>query len=393
MASEWATVPLSELCTRITKGTTPTTLGRPFADRGVNFVKSEAITDDGRIDESTFAFIDSETHEALGRSILAEGDILFSMAGVYLGKTAVVPGSILPANTNQAVGIIRLDQARAVPRFIHYALSSPECRALVRRSVAQSAQPNFNLRDIGNLTVPVLLLPEQRAIAHILGTLDDKIELNGRMNETLEAMAQALFKSWFVDFEPFRDQGMDDSPMGPIPKGWRVGTLSDLCSVGLGGDWGQDEQFEGATQVRCLRGVDLGNLRYSGWANAPRRWVKRNSLGKRLLDDRDVLIAGSGVGPLGRPIWAVSELHECYEEPVVYSNFCKRLTATSPEVAAYLDQVLYRMRENGDIWEYATGTSLPNLDTDGLLHGCKVVIPSTPVLKQFHGIAVLYETT
>ena len=74
-------------------------------------------------------------------------------------------------------------------------------------------------------------LQEQCAIAHILGTLDDKIELNRRMNQTLEAMAQALFKSWFVDFEPFRDQGMQASPMGQIPVEWEVVALGDVATI------------------------------------------------------------------------------------------------------------------------------------------------------------------
>jgi type I restriction enzyme S subunit len=184
--------------------------------------------------------------------------VLFSMAGVYLGKTAVVPRSILPANTNQAVGIIRLDLEKAEPRFIHYVLSSPECRSWVLRSVAQSAQPNFNLSDIGNLPIPALPLSEQRGIAHILGTLDDKIELNRRMNETLEAMARALFKSWFVDFDPVRakaegrwkrgqslpglpahlfdlfPESFVDSELGEIPKGWEVKSFANTIEI-LGG--------------------------------------------------------------------------------------------------------------------------------------------------------------
>ncbi|MBE0430694.1 MAG: restriction endonuclease subunit S [Dehalococcoidia bacterium] len=74
-------------------------------------------------------------------------------------------------------------------------------------------------------------LAEQRAIAHILGTLDDKIELNRRMNQTLETMAQALFQSWFVDFEPFRDQGMQDSPLGEIPMGWKHKSVAEAIAV------------------------------------------------------------------------------------------------------------------------------------------------------------------
>jgi len=248
--SSYTTVPLRSLATRITKGTTPTTLGYSFLDQGVNYVKSESITEQGQIDTSKFAFIAPETHQALERSMLAEGDVLFSMAGVYLGKTAVVPDSILPANTNQAVGIVRLDQSKALPRFVHYALSSPSCRAIVRNGVAQSAQPNINLRDIGELRIPDFEIREQRHIADILGTLDDKIELNGRMNRTLEAIARAIFKSWFIDFDPVHAKaegreplGMDpetaalfpdsfhDSPLGKIPKGWEVAKIEDLGEV------------------------------------------------------------------------------------------------------------------------------------------------------------------
>ena len=72
---------------------------------------------------------------------------------------------------------------------------------------------------------------EQRAVARVLGALDDKIELNRKMSETLEQMARAIFKSWFVDFKPFRSEGMVDTPLGEIPTRWKVGTVADACSL------------------------------------------------------------------------------------------------------------------------------------------------------------------
>ena len=111
--------------------------------------------------------------------------------------------------------------------------------------------------DLANPKLSIPSLREQKRIAHILGTLDDKIELNRRMNATLEAMARALFQSWFVDFDPVRAKaagqtpaGMDsataelfpadfqDSELGEIPKGWTTTVLDDLASLILGGDWG-----------------------------------------------------------------------------------------------------------------------------------------------------------
>lgn len=111
--------------------------------------------------------------------------------------------------------------------FLYYRLK----RLDLNRTAVGSAQP---LVTQGGLKLVITEIPppiEQHAIAAILGSLDDKIELNRQMNQTMEAMAQALFKSWFVDFEPFRDQDMQDSPLGLIPKGWRVATIGDLGDI------------------------------------------------------------------------------------------------------------------------------------------------------------------
>ena len=134
-------------------------------------------------------------------------------------------------------------------------------------------------------------LDEQRAIAHILGTLDDKIELNRRMNETLEAMARALFKSWFVDFDPVRAKaqgqtppGMDpataalfpsefqESEVGPLPAGWRVGTLADVAEL-------NSESWSAKNAPPTVNYVDLSNTKWGKvestthytWADAPSR--------------------------------------------------------------------------------------------------------------------------
>ena len=247
MAGEWDEVRLGDLSEVITKGTTPTSLDYRFTEAGINFVKSESVTFDGWIDPSKFARIDAETHAVLKRSQLKEGDVLFSMAGVYIGKTAVVPKDILPANTNQAVGIVRLDRTRAHPRFIDYFLRNPSYNLFLNKLVSQSAQPNLNLAEIRNLPIALPSLAVQKAIAAALGTLDDKIELNRRMNATLETMARALFQSWFVDFDPVRAKldgrqppGMDaasaalfpsafdDTALGSVPRGWTRGSLGDV---------------------------------------------------------------------------------------------------------------------------------------------------------------------
>lgn len=247
---------LADVCTLITKGTTPTTVGSRFTDSGVNFIKSESLSYQGNIDKGKFAFIDAATHSMLKRSQIFQRDILYSIAGANLGKCGMATADMVPANTNQAVAIIRVDPCKASPEFVSYVLRDDSFVQRVLNGVAQSAQPNVNLGDIGRFRLPKLPLEVQVRIAALLKGLDDKIELNRRMNETLEAMAQAIFRDWFVDFGPTRRklegatdpltimgglvqdaeraQGLADlfpAALGDdgLPEGWRLGTLGDLA--------------------------------------------------------------------------------------------------------------------------------------------------------------------
>ncbi|RYD56781.1 MAG: restriction endonuclease subunit S [Sphingobacteriales bacterium] len=226
----WKEYKLKDLVTRITKGTTPSTLGGRFLDNGINFIKSEAVSYDGRIDKSCFVFIDEETHQKLKRSQLEKDDILFSMAGIFLGKNALVTEDLLPANTNQALAIIRLNQQKALPKYVHYFLRQPSVIDLVNNMSGQSAQPNINMEEIGSIDVRLPSPAEQQAIASILSSLDDKIDLLHRQNKTLEQLAETLFRRWFVEEaeEGWEEKSLYDAiklvgggtPKTSIPEYW-----------------------------------------------------------------------------------------------------------------------------------------------------------------------------
>ncbi|MHC1578910.1 MAG: restriction endonuclease subunit S [Dehalococcoidia bacterium] len=136
-------------------------------------------------------------------------------------------------NTIASTGFAVVTAKDAAPRYLYYYLTTKSFTAYLSQIADShtSAYPAINPDVIETAELLLPPLPEQRAIAHILGTLDDKIELNHRMNQTLEAMAQALFKSWFVDFEPFRAQGMQDSPLGEIPVGWEISSIGNEVAV------------------------------------------------------------------------------------------------------------------------------------------------------------------
>ena len=184
------------------------------------------------------------------RLLLENGDLLFARQSLVLegaGKCSIFLRDDEPVTFESHVTRVRLDQKKAHPGYYFYYLQSHHGRSAIRSIVEQGAGASgIRGSDLATLEVQWRPLPEQRAIAHILATLDDKIELNRRMNETLEAMARALFKSWFVDFDPVRakkegrDTGLPkriadlfsdrfvDSELGEIPEGWRVGALGDV---------------------------------------------------------------------------------------------------------------------------------------------------------------------
>ena len=185
---EWETVKLKEISNRVTKGTTPTTNGFKFQADGINFIKIEAIDDDGCFIEDKFAHINEECNESLRRSQLRENDILFSIAGA-LGRVALVNPSILPANTNQALAIIS-PQKGLNPKYLEQVLRSDLIQSQISRLKVGVAQNNLSLAQVSNFKIPFPSLEvqlqivseievEQRAIDEcktLIGTIENKIK-------------------------------------------------------------------------------------------------------------------------------------------------------------------------------------------------------------------------
>jgi len=229
----WKMTTLGNLLEKITKGTTPKSFSLDKND--INYIKSESLSYDGIIDQSKFAKITNETNNELKRSKLKENDILISMAGIFLGKCGVVKKEMLPANTNQAVAILTVNPTTDY-KFLWFKLRAKESVNYFNSIPSQSAQPNINFEEIKSLPIFLPLPTEQRAIAAVLSSLDDKIDLLHKQNKTLEQTAQAIFKEWFVHFNfPGATGKMIDSELGEIPEGWRVGKLGAEVETILGG--------------------------------------------------------------------------------------------------------------------------------------------------------------
>jgi type I restriction enzyme S subunit len=221
--------------------------GLPFARAG-NIRDGFQFDDADRFPEAAIGRVGNKTSEP--------GDVVFTSKGT-VGRFAFVR-----ADTPRFVYSPQLCFWRSLnrnviePRFLFYWMFGWEFNVQFKGVAGQTDMAEYvSLADQRKMHITLPPLPEQRAIAHILGTLDDKIECNRRMSQTLEAMARALFQAWFVDFEPVRAKlagrwrrgqslpglpahlydrfpnRLVDSPLGPIPEGWEVGTLGDLADI------------------------------------------------------------------------------------------------------------------------------------------------------------------
>ena len=181
----------------ITKGTTPTTLGFEFTENGVNFVKIECITEDCKFIVPKMLHISDECNKKLKRSILYEGDVLFSIAGA-IGRTAIVTKEILPANTNQAVAIIRLKKDCGLnAKFLNQMLHSSLIEKQVSVKKAGVAQINLSLADIGDFNVIVPPIEEQNQFATFVEqTEKTKAEVQKSLDE-LETLKKSLMQKYF----------------------------------------------------------------------------------------------------------------------------------------------------------------------------------------------------
>src|SRR6202166_2713536 len=176
----WRRQRVAEITLVVTKGTTPTTLGRQFTDGGVNFIKAEALNGDSGLDMAGVSNIDDEIHELLKGSVLQEEDVLVTIAGANVGKCGYVKAEHLPANSNQAVAIVRVNNSKAIPRFIYYFFKQPKIFAFCQNVGGQAAQPNVNLTVLKSISVPIPNRAIQFRIANILSSYDDLIENNRR---------------------------------------------------------------------------------------------------------------------------------------------------------------------------------------------------------------------
>ena len=370
----------------------------------------------GTIDYSEPAYVSNEIAEATKNWKVKEGDVLISMTGSgpnapqsLVGRVARVWKNEPDAWINQRVGrVCLLDEAPVYLDFIFYWLSLPQSQDyLVSNSSGSANQANISGKIIESLPCPKVDYQISKQIADLARKFDEKIILNSQTNQTLEEMAQAIFKSWFVDFDPVKakmngelPEGMDaataslfpeklvDTEVGELPEGWKLVPVGELLDKTIGGDWGKEEPDDKHTEVvRIVRGTDIPKLHGGAIASVPVRYVESKKLKTRKLERGDIVIEVSGGSkdqPTGRSLFISDNILKRLELPSEPASFCRRFKPKNYETGLLLTVHFQLMYQAGKTWEYQNqSTGISNFQTKYFLEAEHIVIPSDDVLDAF----------
>ncbi len=216
--------------------------------------------------DSSYEYVDDETQKKIARYIVNEGDIIISIVGT-IGLVAIIGSSL--DNANLTENCVKLIDLKGIDKeFLYYYLISDKGKNEIEKGVVGAVQAKLPIKNIQAIKIKAPVINDQKRIASILSTIDSKIECNRRINENLEQQAQALFKSWFVDFEPFKDQPFVESELGMIPQGWRVARIKDIphtLNTGKrpkGGAIASGVPSIGAEQLKGLCNYDYTKTKY-----------------------------------------------------------------------------------------------------------------------------------
>lgn len=269
-------------------------------------------------------------------------------------------------------------------RYLCYILNNKDLSGYI----TGSAQPKLNQANLSAISIVLPSLNLQKQIADFISLFDNKIELNKQINDNLEQQAQALFKSWFVDFEPFKGGKFVDSELGIIPEGWRVGTINDMGISMISGDWGKEEQQGNYnTLVSCIRGVDIPNIQGGSFHGLPNRYIlNKNFVKKELFSDTLVveISGGSPTQSTGRICYISDEFLSHNANRLICTNFC-RVIKPIPIYSWYIYYLWTYLYNKGRMFSYENGTTgIKNFDISSFLMQELVLIPKQAVISKFN---------
>ncbi|SHL55718.1 restriction endonuclease subunit S [Fibrobacter sp. UWH4] len=355
--SEWKECTIGELCSNICSGGTPNRSNDSFYNNGnIPWLNTKEVSFN-RIYQ-TENFITELGLKNSAAKWIPQNTVVVAMYGATAGKSAIVK---IPVTTNQACCNLTIDGSKADYRFVYYSLFN---RYEHLASLANGgAQQNLNAGLIREFKISVPELETQTKIADILSSLDDKIELNNQINRNLEEQAQAIFKNWFIDFEPFG---------GEMPKDWINGKLGDFVEIKRGGSPRPIQEFLSDSGYRWLKISDVTALN-SPFILQIAEHIKESGLNKTVFLKAGSLVLSNSATP-GIP--KILDLDSCIHDGWLY--FPKSKLSNE-----FLYLFFRDIRK--DLVNLGNGSIFTNLKTE-ILKNFDTALPSNKVLDDFQKI-------
>lgn len=363
---EWKITNIGSLCNRVCSGGTPKSTNNAYYNGNIPWLNTKEVNFNRIYDtEKNITQLGLENSSA---KWISENSVIVAMYGATAGKVAITK---IPITTNQACCNLSINTEIADYNFVYYFLCSKfyELSSLANGG----AQQNLNAQIIKDFPIKIPVnLSDQRKIAGILSALDSKIENNNKINANLEAQAQALFKLWFVDFTPFKDQPFVDSELGPIPQGWKVGKLGDIGEI-VGGSTPSKSKPEYYTThgIAWLTPKDLSTSK-----------AKFTSRGEIDITDEGYNSTSTKLMPRGSVLFSS-------RAPIGYLTIAKNEICTNQGFKSLVPNgagtgfIYYTLRHlTPQIENRATGSTFKEASAT-LMRSVETIVPPTSILNKF----------
>jgi len=330
-----------------------------------------------KIDWKNCGYISKDRYSESPEIMLQKNDIVITKDGT-IGKVAKVNSLEKPTSVASGLFIIRNISKIIDTNYLFYYFNSHYFKGLVSSRTEGSVIPHLYQRDFVSMKIPLPKLKEQKKIATILSSLDEKIEINNQINKKLEEMAQAIFKHWFVDFEfpnengePYKSSGgeMVESELGLIPKGWKVTKIGDVTKIVRGASPRPIQSYLSNTGMPWVKISDASesNTKY---IYKTKEFIKNEGISKSRVVLPGTLILSNSATP-GIPKFML--IKACVHDGWLIFNDYKDISKE------YLYYCLIREREG--ILSLSNGSVFRNLKTD-ILKNYKIIIPDNKVLNK-----------
>lgn len=390
-----------------------------YVDEGIPFYRSKEIIElaaGQNISDTLFISRDKYNEIEKRFPVPKVNDILITSVGT-IGVTYLVKKDGFYFKDGNLTWLREIDSELVdVKFFIKWLKSNFFLNQIMNNNIG-AVQKAITIDYLRKVKISLPDLPTQQKIAAVLSALDDKIEVNNKINAELEAMAKTLYDYWFVQFEfPITNESHPELVSGShpkgykssggkmvynetlkreIPEGWEVKSLSSFINSDKSGDWGkEEEQGNYIVKVECIRGADINGINGKGDVKSPVRYILEKN-NHKLLSENDFVVEISGGSPTqstGRIACITKEVLQRFENPLICSNFCKAVSLKNEDEVNYFLSSWNRAYDNNVLFGFEGKTSgIKNLLFEDFVTAYYVAKPTSDLLKKFNNKISLFE--